>query len=82
LSAGRPHEIEAWFLINDPLHHVLKPHPQEIPVALLGLPASPRGAGDVYRLPILGNHLLQSGETGSGKSEGGWAITRPTHRGR
>ena len=28
----------------------------------------------MYRLPLLGNHVLLSGETGSGKSEGGWAI--------
>jgi S-DNA-T family DNA segregation ATPase FtsK/SpoIIIE len=57
---GRPHEIEAWFLINDPLQQVVKPHPQEVPVALLGLPVGLREDGEVYRLPILGNHLLLS----------------------
>ena len=33
---GRPHEIEAWFLINDPLQQVIEPHPQEVPVRLDG----------------------------------------------
>ena len=61
-------------MINDPLQQVVQPHEHEIPVPLLGLPVGLREDGEVYRLPILGNHLLLSGETGSGKSEGGWAI--------
>src|SRR5215210_6921694 len=71
---GLPHEIEAWFLINDPLQQVVHPHPHEIPVRLDALPVGLREDGEVYRLPLLGNHLLFSGEIGSGKSEGGWAI--------
>ena len=71
---GRPHEVEAWFLINDPLQQVVEPREHEVPVSLLGLPVGLREDGEVYRLPILGNHLLLSGEIGSGKSEGGWAI--------
>jgi hypothetical protein len=30
---GRPHEVEAWFLVNDPLQQVIEPHRQEILVA-------------------------------------------------
>jgi S-DNA-T family DNA segregation ATPase FtsK/SpoIIIE len=71
---GRPHEIEAWFLINDPLQHVVQPREHEVPVQLDSLAVGLREDGEVYRLPLLGNHLLLTGETGSGKSEAEWAI--------
>jgi DNA segregation ATPase FtsK/SpoIIIE, S-DNA-T family len=71
---GRPHEIEAWFLINDPLQQVIQPHPQEVPVRLDGLPIGLGEDGEVYRLPLLGSHVLTPGETGSGKSALIWSI--------
>jgi S-DNA-T family DNA segregation ATPase FtsK/SpoIIIE len=71
---GRPHEIEAWFLVNDPLQHVVQPHPQEVPVRLDALPIGLAENGQVYRLPLLGNHVLTPGETGTGKSALIWSI--------
>jgi DNA segregation ATPase FtsK/SpoIIIE, S-DNA-T family len=71
---GRPHEIEAWFLINDPLQQVVAPHPHEVPVRLDGLPVGLGEDGEVYRLPLLGSHVLLVGETGAGKSSVEWSI--------
>jgi hypothetical protein len=51
--------------------------PQPAPSAarrLDGLPVGLREEGEVYRLPLLGNHLLLVGETGSGKSSAEWWI--------
>ena len=51
--------------------------PQPAPTAarrLDGLPVGLREEGEVYRLPLLGNHLLLVGETGSGKSSAEWWI--------
>ena len=71
---GRPHEIEAWFLINDPLQQVIRPHEHEVPVRLDGLPVGLGEDGKVYRLQLLGSHLLLVGEMGSGKSSVIWSI--------
>jgi S-DNA-T family DNA segregation ATPase FtsK/SpoIIIE len=48
---GRPHEIEAWFLVNDP-QEVIRPHEHEVPVRLDGLPIGLGEDGDVFRLPL------------------------------
>jgi S-DNA-T family DNA segregation ATPase FtsK/SpoIIIE len=71
---GRPHEVELWFLINDQLEQIVEPHPHEIPVRLDALPVGLREDGEVYRLPLLGNHLLLVGATGAGKSSVLWSI--------
>jgi S-DNA-T family DNA segregation ATPase FtsK/SpoIIIE len=71
---GRPHEIEAWFLINDPLQRVIQPREHEVPVRLDGLPVGLGEDGKVYRLQLLGSHLLLVGEMGSGKSSVIWSI--------
>ena len=65
---GRPHEVEAWFLIQDPLQQIVQPHEHELPVQVDGLPIGLPEDGEVYRLPLLGSHLLLVGATGAGKS--------------
>jgi S-DNA-T family DNA segregation ATPase FtsK/SpoIIIE len=65
---GKPREVELWFLINDPLQNVIAPGNQEVPVRLDALPIGMREDGEVYRLPLLGNHVFVGGATGSGKS--------------
>jgi S-DNA-T family DNA segregation ATPase FtsK/SpoIIIE len=71
---GRPHDIEAWFLINDPLQEVVQPHEHDVPVRLAALPVGLREDGEVYRLPLLGSHVLLVGATGAGKSSVLWSI--------
>ena len=71
---GRPHEIEAWFVINDPLQHIIQPHEHETPVRLDGLPVGLGEDGEVYRLPLLGSHVLLVGAQGAGKSSVEWSI--------
>jgi S-DNA-T family DNA segregation ATPase FtsK/SpoIIIE len=71
---GRPHEVDLWFLINDPLEQVVQPLPPESPVRLDALPIGIREDGEVYRLPLHGNHVLLTGATGAGKSEAEQAI--------
>jgi S-DNA-T family DNA segregation ATPase FtsK/SpoIIIE len=71
---GRPHEIEAWFLIKDPLQHVVQPHEHETPVRLDALPIGLGEDGEIYRLPLLGSHGAIFGVTGAGKSYLVWAI--------
>jgi S-DNA-T family DNA segregation ATPase FtsK/SpoIIIE len=71
---GRPHEIEAWFLINDPLQQIVQPHPHDVPVRLDALPIGLGEDGEIYRLPLLGSHVAIFGVTGAGKSYLVWAI--------
>jgi S-DNA-T family DNA segregation ATPase FtsK/SpoIIIE len=71
---GRPHEVEAWFLVNDPLQHIVQPHEQEVPVRLDALPLGLGEDGEVYRLPLLGSHVLLVGATGAGKSSVLWSM--------
>jgi DNA segregation ATPase FtsK/SpoIIIE, S-DNA-T family len=71
---GRPHEVEAWFLINDPLRQIVQPRSHEVPVRLEGLPVGLGEDGEVYRLPLLGSHVLLVGATGAGKSSVLWSM--------
>jgi DNA segregation ATPase FtsK/SpoIIIE, S-DNA-T family len=71
---SHPHEVECWFLTSDPLQQVVEPFQPELPVNLAALPVALREDGEVYRLPLLGNHILVAGKTGAGKSSGEWAI--------
>jgi S-DNA-T family DNA segregation ATPase FtsK/SpoIIIE len=48
--------------------------PPESPVRFDALPIGIREDGEVYRLPLLGNHVLLTGATGAGKSEAEQAI--------
>src|SRR5215210_8909051 len=65
---GRPHEVECWFLNRDPLHQVVEPFDQAVPVDLAALPVGLCEDGTVYKLPLLGNHVFIGGKTGAGKS--------------
>ena len=71
---GRPHEVECWFLKRDPLHQVVEPFDQAVPVDLAALPVGLCEDGTVYKLPLLGNHVFIGGKTGAGKSCAEWAI--------
>lgn len=72
---NRPHHVDLTFLISDPLVEPLEP--LEITNGGGDLAALPVGVcedGTVYRLPLLGNHVLLVGVTGAGKSSVEWAL--------
>ena len=71
---GRPHEVELWFLISDPLGAVVEPQQDQVPVDLAALPVGKREDGEIYKLPLLGSHVLLVGATGAGKSSVIWSV--------
>jgi S-DNA-T family DNA segregation ATPase FtsK/SpoIIIE len=71
---GRPHELELWFLIADPLVEPVAPLPADQPVDLDALPVGLGEDGSIYRLRLRGNHVLIVGATGAGKGSVLWSI--------
>jgi S-DNA-T family DNA segregation ATPase FtsK/SpoIIIE len=63
-----------WFLIRDPLAAPVPPFPPADQPALAGLPVAVGEDGQVYRMRLLGTHLLLVGATSAGKSSVVWAI--------
>jgi S-DNA-T family DNA segregation ATPase FtsK/SpoIIIE len=72
--AGRPNELVVWFLSKDPLVKPVAPVASASVTDLGALPVGLREDGLVYRLKLLGSHLLLVGATGAGKSSVVWAI--------
>jgi S-DNA-T family DNA segregation ATPase FtsK/SpoIIIE len=71
---GRVHELELWMLITDPLADTVTPFdPGEDPLRE-GLPVALAEDGSVWRLPLLGTHVLVVGATGAGKGSVIWSI--------
>jgi S-DNA-T family DNA segregation ATPase FtsK/SpoIIIE len=66
-----------WFLLRDPLRVIVPPLPPASTgagVNLTGLPVALGEDGLVYRLRLLGTHLLIVGATGSGKGSVLWSL--------
>ncbi|MPZ59798.1 MAG: cell division protein FtsK [Propionibacteriales bacterium] len=75
VRSGKLHgEVELWFLIRDPLTDPVDPFEPADPPDLLALPVALREDGLIYRLALLGTHLLIGGATGSGKGSVLWSI--------
>ena len=70
---GRPHELELWFLVADPLVEPVEPQPVSDPVNLDGLAVGRCEDGSVYRLKLRGNHVLCVGATDAGKGSVLWS---------
>jgi S-DNA-T family DNA segregation ATPase FtsK/SpoIIIE len=67
-------QIVLWFLVRDPLTKVVAPvEPDETP-DLKALTVALREDGLMYRLRLLGTHLLIAGATGAGKGSVIWSI--------
>jgi S-DNA-T family DNA segregation ATPase FtsK/SpoIIIE len=69
-------QLELWFLVEDPLTATISPTittAQGVP-DLEGLPVACREDGLLYRLRLLGTHLLVVGATGAGKGSVVWSI--------
>jgi S-DNA-T family DNA segregation ATPase FtsK/SpoIIIE len=76
-TTRRGNRVELWFLIRDPLTHVVPPieppgHGRSVDLA--GLPVAVGEDGAVYRLRLLGTHVLVVGATGSGKGSVIWSL--------
>lgn len=74
---GRPHDLILWMLVRDPLVEEVTPFEMsdaDGPVDLTALPVALGEDGAIYRLRLLGSHLLIVGATGSGKGSVIWSI--------
>lgn len=76
-STPHAQRVQLWFLVRDPLALVVPPlDPDLDPGRLLvdGIPVAVAEDGTVWRLKIVGSHVLLVGRTGAGKSAVMWAI--------
>jgi S-DNA-T family DNA segregation ATPase FtsK/SpoIIIE len=74
---GRPHDLVLSMLVRDPLVAEVAPFEMsdaDGPVDLNALPVALGEDGAIYRLRLLGSHLLIVGATGSGKGSVIWSI--------
>jgi DNA segregation ATPase FtsK/SpoIIIE, S-DNA-T family len=63
-----------WFLVDDPLTQPVDPIEAQVERNPSALPVARREDGLLYRLCLLGSHLLLVAATGAGKSGAIWAI--------
>ena len=63
----RRHLVELWLLVEDPLDQLVRPFPPAPDCLTKGIPVALAEDGTVYRLQLVGHHLLVAGATGSGK---------------
>jgi S-DNA-T family DNA segregation ATPase FtsK/SpoIIIE len=66
--------VQLWLLIRDPLAAVVAPFESALDALRLGIPVAIAEDGSVWRLKLVGNHVLIVGATGAGKSAVLWAI--------
>ena len=71
---GRRHLLQLWLLICDPLEDIVPPFPPDPDCLTAGIPVALVEDGTVWRLPLLGNHILIVGATGAGKASVIWSI--------
>lgn len=74
---GRPHDLILWMLVRDPLVDEVAPFEDSDsagPVDLTALPVALSEDGAIYRLRLLGGHVLIVGVTGSGKGSVIWSV--------
>jgi S-DNA-T family DNA segregation ATPase FtsK/SpoIIIE len=65
--AKRRHYVELWFLVVDPLDQLVKPFPPAADCLTHGIPVARAEDGTIYRLKLVGHHVLCAGATGAGK---------------
>lgn len=70
----RVHELELWLLVHDPLAHIVQPFEPGVDPLRDGLPVARAEDGTVWRLQLLGTHVLAVGATGAGKGSVIWSI--------
>ena len=70
----RVHEVELWLLTTDPLTATVPPLPVDPHPLTAGLPVAVAEDGQVWRLQLVGSHVLVVGATGAGKGSVIWSI--------
>lgn len=70
----RVHEVELCLLTTDPLTQVVQPLPVEADPLRTGLPVAVGEDGQVWRLQLVGSHVLVVGATGAGKGSVVWSL--------
>jgi S-DNA-T family DNA segregation ATPase FtsK/SpoIIIE len=70
----RRHQVELWLLIRDPLDQTVAPFRPDPDCLTMGLPVALAEDGTVWRLQLVGTHVVVDGATGSGKSEVLWGV--------
>ncbi len=73
-EAEQPNHAVLWLLRRDPLAHPVAPLAPGAAPDLTAVPIALREDGLLYRLRLLGSHLLLVGATGSGKSSVIWSL--------
>jgi S-DNA-T family DNA segregation ATPase FtsK/SpoIIIE len=76
-STPNAQRVQLWFLVRDPLAQIVPPlDPDLDPGRLLidGIPVAVAEDGTVWRLKIIGSHVLLFGRTGAGKSAVIWTL--------
>lgn len=68
------HQLVLWFLTTDPLTEPVPPFEAVEPADLGGLPVAVGEDGLIFRLPLLGTHVLVVGATGSGRGSVLWSV--------
>jgi S-DNA-T family DNA segregation ATPase FtsK/SpoIIIE len=70
----RRHLVELWLLITDPLEQIVEPFLPDPDCLTKGLPVALAEDGTIWRLHLVGSHVVVDGATGSGKSAVLWSI--------
>ena len=71
---ARPHHVELWLLTTDPLTQLVEPLPADPDPLTAGLPVAVAEDGTVWRLQLVGSHVLVVGATGAGKGSVIWSL--------
>ncbi|WP_158009916.1 FtsK/SpoIIIE domain-containing protein [Carbonactinospora thermoautotrophica] len=72
----RPGEVRVELLRRDPLRQVVPPLPVPDVADLDRVPVGLREDGELWRLRLLGTHVLVAGATGAGKGSVLWSLVR------
>jgi S-DNA-T family DNA segregation ATPase FtsK/SpoIIIE len=70
----RVHEVELWLLTADPLTATVPPLPVDLDSLTAGLRVAVAEDGQVWRLQLVGSHVLVVGAAGAGKRSVTWSL--------
>src|SRR4051794_19281326 len=70
----QPHHVELWLLTDDPLTEPVMPLPVDDQALTAGLSLAMAEDGSIWRLQLVGSHVLVVGATGAGKGSVIWSL--------